>query len=139
MLDPENAELWVHLHLCLTKESDHAMKSKAIFRAYQLSPEMPFVQEYLLKHYMASRKTYNRAFHLILRITQQQQSEQAQTGSSLPAPALPIVTATLAFLNAKAYFTSQGTLNSQRRYVKKTQLLEAISLINIIEKRDDLI
>ena len=22
MLDPENAELWVHLHLCLTGESD---------------------------------------------------------------------------------------------------------------------
>ena len=45
MLDPENAELWVHLHLCLTANSDKdkAMRAKAIFRAYQLDPELPFV------------------------------------------------------------------------------------------------
>jgi len=45
MLDPENAELWVHLHLCLTQssEQDQAMRAKAIFKAYQLDPEMPFV------------------------------------------------------------------------------------------------
>lgn len=45
MLDPENAELWVHMHLCLTQpsEQDQAMRAKAIFKAYQLDPEMPFV------------------------------------------------------------------------------------------------
>ena len=72
MLDPENAELWVHLYLCLTSDSpsDRAMRAKAIFKAYELSPEMQFVQEHLLKHYLSSPKTYSRAFNMILRITQ---------------------------------------------------------------------
>lgn len=45
MLDPENAELWVHLHLCFTAktEKDKAMRAQAIFKAYQLDPDMPFV------------------------------------------------------------------------------------------------
>lgn len=45
MLDPENAELWVHLHLCYTQSSaeDLQMKAKAIFKAYQLDPDLPFV------------------------------------------------------------------------------------------------
>ena len=78
MLDPDNAELWVHLHLCLTSDSDQdrALRAKAIFKAYQLNPEMPFVQEHLLKHYLSSPATYSRAFHMILRTTQQQQADQ---------------------------------------------------------------
>ena len=71
MLDPENSELWVHLHLCCTAHTPEvkALRAKAIFKAYQLSPEMPFVQENLLKHYLSSPKTYSRAFHMILRVT----------------------------------------------------------------------
>lgn len=137
MLDPENAELWVHLHLCLTSGSpeDTAMRAKSIFRAYQLDPEQPFVQEHLLKHYMSSPKTYSRAFHMILRTTQQQQAEQIQNNQS--AVTLPIVTAVLAFLNAKAYFGCRDL--AQRRAEKKQQLLEAISLVSLIGQRDDLV
>ena len=53
---------------------------------------------------------------------------------------LPIVTAVLAFLNAKAYFSQRGGASlSDKRIEKKTQLLEAISLIGLIDQRDDLI
>ena len=50
---------------------------------------------------------------------------------------LPIITAVLAFLNAKAYFSTVDL--QQRRNARKQQLLQAVSLINLIEKRDDLI
>ena len=74
MLDPENAELWVHLHLCLTgdNDKDKKMRVQAIFKAYQLDPVLPFVQEHLLKHYMSSITTYSRAFYMILRANQQE-------------------------------------------------------------------
>ena len=71
MLDPENPELWVHLNLCCTADTieDKTLRAKAIFKAYKLSPEMPFVQENLLKHYLSSPKTHSRAFHMILRVS----------------------------------------------------------------------
>ena len=43
----------------------------------------------------------------------------------------------LAFLNARAYFSTPDL--QQRRSDRKSQLLQAISLINLIDKRDDLI
>jgi len=51
--------------------------------------------------------------------------------------ALPIVTAVLAFLNARAYFSCQDL--GKRRSEKKQQLLEAISLVGLISERDDLV
>jgi len=44
---------------------------------------------------------------------------------------LPIITAVLAFLNAKAYFSCPDL--TKRRADKKSQLLEAISLVSLIE------
>ena len=61
---------------------------------------------------------------------------------------LPIITAVLAYLNARAYFSgttdhlnSLQDLDSATRppQDRKVLLLQAISLINLIEKRDDLI
>lgn len=92
------------------------MRSKAIFRAYQLDHELPFVQEHLLRHYLSSPKTYSRAFHMILRTTQQQVAEQIQNNSTTVT--LPIVTAVLAFFNARAYF---GCVDLAQRRTQKKQ------------------
>ena len=109
------------------------MKAQAIFKAYELDPEDPFVQENLLMHYLSSRKTYSRAFKLMVRSMQQ---------SSLKLePTHPLVTSILAYLNSRDYFSSQISLSGQTttRAVsdKRNQLLEAISLIKLIA-RDDL-
>ena len=45
MLDPNNAELWVHLHIFSDQNTDESRKlrAKAIFKAYQLDSEHLFV------------------------------------------------------------------------------------------------
>ena len=81
------------------------MKAQAIFKAYELDQEDPFVQENLLMHYFSSRKTYSRAFKLMVRSMQQ---------SSLKLePNHPLVTAILAFLNSKDYISSTIKLSGQ--------------------------
>lgn len=69
-----------------------------------------------------------------MRTQQQQQNEKMKTEK--PAT-LPIILAVMAFLNARAFFGCEDL--AKRRTERKVQLLEAISLINLIEERDDLV
>ena len=107
------------------------MRAKAIFKAYELDPEDPFVQENLLMHYLSSRRTYSRAFKLIVR-SRQQSSVKLE-------PTHPLVLSILAFLNTRDYFTQDVELSSTGKAAadRQNQLLEAISLIKLIA-RDDL-
>ena len=107
------------------------MRARAIFKAYELDPEDPFVQENLLMHYLSSRRTYSRAFKLIVR-SRQQSSVKLE-------PTHPLVLSILAFLNTRDYFTQDVELSSTGKAAadRQNQLLEAISLIKLIA-RDDL-
>ena len=87
----------MHIFADAKNEEQRQMRAKAIFKAYELDPEDPFVQENLLMHYLSSCKTYSRAFKLIVRSMQQ--------SSVKLEPTPPLVLSILAFLNTRDYFS----------------------------------
>ena len=63
LLEPMQANLWVHLHLFSTDENTQA---RAIFKAYELEPESSFVQENILRFYLKT-KNWSKAFKILVR------------------------------------------------------------------------